>query len=139
MAAVLETGFSQALLTHAPLTALVDDRIRPIAPSVEDARPYVCYRVTADKSQAFLSGGVSEAADAEFEVEVYADDYDLCREIGLVVQRRLDQFGGVVSDVEFAPISYVNQSDIEETAFEGEEMVFFKRTLEFKALYELLS
>lgn len=135
---MLETGIRDTLLADDDVTAKVGRRVRPLALAQDDARPYLTYHVTDGSPVATLEQpGDDDYRNAEFEVGIFADTYADVIDLSAAVTAALDQYGGTVSGVEFAPVMFDNQTDIEQATPEGAELPVYLRVVTFRALYKL--
>lgn len=133
--AALETGIRDALKTT-PITNVVGTRIRPLGVAPDDVRPYLTYQVTDRKTDGTLSDGAADYRKAEFEVGVWGSTYAAVVALSDLVRDRLDQFGGTVSGIEFAPCEFDGETDVEEATPEGEEKPVYLRVQTFRTLYK---
>ena len=135
--AQFETGIRNTLLADVGVAEVIGERIRPLGMNHADEFPYITYQVTDRKSDPSIGGEICEYRKAEFELGIYAADYDMVMDLSELCRDRLDQFGETVSGVEFAPCEYENETDIEQVVPDGEEMPYYLRVQTFKALYKI--
>ena len=128
-----------ALLAVGGITALVGSRIRPLVAGQADDLPFLVYQVTDRETIDFLDGTLADYRHADFEVGIYAATFADIMDLGQLVRNKLDQYGGTISNVEFAPCRYAGETDIEQTAFDGEENPGYCRVQTYRALYKLTS
>jgi hypothetical protein len=134
----LETGIRDALLAVGGITAKVGTRIRPVAMASDDVRPYLTYQAAGRESLPVLAGPPADYRKADFEVGIFADTYHEVMELSNLVRDRLDQFGDTVSGVEFAPVMFDGETDIEAAVAEGQELPVYVRVQTYKVLYRLV-
>src|SRR4051812_15222963 len=128
----LETGIRDTLLAVSGIAGAVGARVRPLSVSPRDVRPYITYQITNDESMNTLDGDTGEYAKGEFEIGIHADTYDQTMSLSKLIKSTLDNNGETVSGVEFAPIEYDGQSDIEEVTPEGEALPIYLRVQTYR-------
>jgi hypothetical protein len=133
----LEAGIRTALAGDAGIAAVVGSRVRPLHLAADDARPYVTYTVTERETFPTLSGEPAEHKAAEWEVGIFADDYDTVVTLSDLIRDRLDQLADTVAGVEFAPCEFRGETDVEEATPEGEESPIYLRVQTYRALYKV--
>jgi hypothetical protein len=133
----LEAGIKAAISGVAGVSDIVGTRIRPVMLAQDDDRPYITYQVTERQSYPTLADGPAEHKAASIEVGYFADDYDTAAHLSDLVRDALDQYAGTAGGVEFAPVAFGGESDVEETTPEGEETPIFVRVQTYRTLYRL--
>ena len=135
----LETGIFTALSNAAGVGAIVGNRIRPLAAGHADARPYLTYHVTSDKTTKYMDGSVDDWRNCEFELGCFGNRFDVCSDLCIACTEALDAFNAAVGGIEFGPISYEDQTDVEEVVPEGQELPVYLRVQTYKALYRVVA
>lgn len=134
---MFETGMRLAVLAETTVASMVGSKVRPIAVSTADEFPRIAYQVTDRESIAYLAGTVDDYRVAGFELGIYSNDYDEVMEISELLFEHLDNYGQTIGGVEFAPILFENETDIEQVVPDGEEMPYYLRIQTYRALYKL--
>lgn len=99
---MIGTSLYTLLSAHAPLVALVGDKIYPVRVPQEVENPVVLFGITKTEPQE-TKQAVSSEDWLDVDIIVYADDYDLSQQIAKEVRTALDKNRTIptISDIVF--------------------------------------
>lgn len=100
---------------HAPLAAIVGDRIWPVEAPAEASRPYVVFLTVSSQRLAHL-GGPSMVANPRVQIDAYAASYADAAAIARLIRDALDGWSGTAGGIEVLGASCVDQRELQEDA-----------------------
>lgn len=136
--ASLEQAIHDVLAANVGVAAIVGDRIRPMNMAQDEEPPFITTSITREETLATLSDGAADYRPASFEIGVYAPTYKIVATLSEAIRALLDLYSETVSGVEFAPIMFDEESDIEQAVPEGQEKPVYVRVQTFKTLYRII-
>lgn len=91
----MEENLIALMLSHAPITALLGQKIRPGRADQADSPPFAVVQVI-DSNRSYTLAGASGIVAARVQIDVYADTYNGAKQAARLIEARLsgyrDQF-----------------------------------------------
>jgi hypothetical protein len=135
----LESSFRNLIRSDAGITAIVGAKVRPLHLAEGEQPPFITTQFRRGETSTTLADGPADYRTAEIELGVYSYDYDQAADVSQRLQTLLDGYGQTFEGIEYAPIMFQDETDIEESATDGEADSIFVRVQTYSTLYAVRS
>lgn len=135
----LEASFNDLIRSDDLIASIVGTKVRPLAVAQGETPPFLTYQIRAEKSFDTLADGPADYRPVDIEIGIYSRDYDEVATLSEMLRTLLDEAGGEHLGIEYAPIMFEEETDVEQVAPEGEETPTYVRVQTYYALYKQVS
>lgn len=130
-----EASVRTRLVTSAPVTAIVGDRVFAVIAPADAPLPFVTWRRVAVSREQSLSGPIGMPT-VTLSIDVFCVTYEETRELADVIRASLDGWGGTSNNVRVANVSLVNEADGFVTLAGGDVPPVYTVQLTFQILWQ---